>query len=101
MEREAFITTNSGGDLVIVSGRERFVLSRETTRDFLCPESSHVLCGQSAEYNATISFVAGENLVLFLLHHRLFFARWAEFLEVIGGDVQWMPLSPATRWWVP
>jgi hypothetical protein len=99
VENQAFITTSTGGDLVVVSGRERFFLPQDMIRDLLCPECTYLLLltGDPADPESTISFLGRENLVLFDLHHRMFSLSYPEFLEVIGGDLRWTRLSPAPR----
>jgi hypothetical protein len=100
---QAFITTSTRGDLVISSGPERFFLPQETIRDLLCPECSYLLllAGEVADAESTISFLGRENLVLFALHHRMFSVPYPEFVEVIGGDVQWVPLKAVPGRWLP
>jgi hypothetical protein len=99
MELYAFITTNTAGDLVVVSGSQRFFLPQAITRDLLCPEITFLLLQPEdhCEIGSTLSFLGRENLVLFTLKDKLFFLRYTEFLEVLGGDIQWMRLRPVLR----
>jgi hypothetical protein len=99
MELYAFITTNSWGDLLVVCGKRRFFLPQALTRDLLCPECSCLLLSSEGlvDGGSTLSFLGRENLVLFALHDRMFSLRYTDFLDVLGGDIQWMRLLPVQK----
>jgi len=91
----AFITTATGGDLIIVSGMKQFFLPQETIRDLLLPECTRplLLPGGVVDGKSTVSVLCGEDVVRFTLHDRMFSVPWPEFMEVFRGDVQWAPLK--------
>jgi hypothetical protein len=99
MKHSAFITTNTAGDLVVVSGSNWFFLPQVHTRDLLCPECSCLLLSSEGldDGGSTLSFLGRENLVLFALHDRMFSLRYTDFLDVLGGDIQWMRLLPVQK----
>ncbi len=97
MEESAFITTDTGGDLAIVAGSERYLLPRTAIRDLLF--SGHdvplLLPGGVIDAESTVSPHSRSQRVFFTLHGRTYSVLWSDFTEVARGDVQYAPLKPS------
>ena len=92
MEESAFITTDTGGDLAIVAGSERYLLPRTAIRDLLFSGHDVPLLLPGGVIDAEAKVSPHSDTVSFTLQGQTYTARWSDFTEVARGDVQWAPL---------
>ena len=92
VEESGFITLDTGGDLAIVAGSERYLLPRTAIRDLLSSGHDVPLLLPGGVIDAEAKVSSRSDAVVFTLQGRTYTVRGSDFAEVARGDVQWAPL---------